>query len=66
MTMIKRGTISSTMIVASSVWICPICGYSEINKAENNDCNSSKSCPHDEGSMQLISSSWGARESSNS
>ena len=56
MTMIKRGTISSRMIVSSSVWICPTCGFSKI-QTENYD--SHEKCPKDDCEMKLVASSWG-------
>ena len=63
MTMIKRGMISSKMIVSSSVWVCPICGCSKIQTEEH---DSIEKCPEDGIDMRLISSSWGTHRTKTS
>ena len=50
MALYKKGTCSSSVTVASSVYSCKNCGYTETT----GDTEENKSCPHCDFSMTLI------------
>jgi len=54
MTLFKRGTTSSSVVVSSSVYACTSCDHTEI-VTEAQDAE--KECPKCHSSMKLISSS---------
>ena len=54
MTMIKRGTCSSKVVVSQSVYSCPDCGYVEMTEGTLDE---DKKCPHCDIIMTLMSSS---------
>ena len=54
---IKKNTVSSVVVVASSVYSCTECDYTEIMKDEDIDEN--KKCPKCEAHMKIIASSIG-------
>ena len=54
MSIIKRGTCSSNVIVSESVYNCPDCGYVEMSE---HIAEEEKMCPHCNIPMTLMSSS---------
>jgi rubrerythrin len=42
MSMIKRGTSSTSVVISSSVYVCPSCGHTEMAEG---DIDNSKACP---------------------
>jgi len=57
MAFIKKGTVSSVIVISSSVYTCDKCDHVEVVKGEIID--GGKKCPKCEGEMQLISTSTG-------
>jgi len=53
MTLFKRGTQDSSIVVSSSIYSCSSCDYTEIAKDAKND---KKKCPECGAEMTLISS----------
>lgn len=53
MSIIKRGTSDSLIVVSSSVYVCNSCGHTEMAKDENG----TKECPKCHCEMRLVSSS---------
>jgi rubrerythrin len=60
MTLLKKGTCSSPVVVSSSVYACSSCGHTEIVKG---DAVESKKCPKCDAEMKLISAQAGTAES---
>jgi len=58
MTLYKKGTESSSVIISSSVFVCPSCGHTEIEK-EN---FGSRECPKCQTQMKFTSSQTGSIE----
>jgi len=54
MTMYKRGTQSSSIIVSSSVYSCTKCDYTEMVSGDKDD---QKKCPVCDADMTIISAS---------
>ena len=54
MSIIKRGTCSSHVVVSESVYSCPDCGYVEMTGDVE---DSEKKCPHCDIPMTLMSNS---------
>lgn len=52
MTLYKKGTYASSVIVSSSVYLCGSCGYSNVYK----DTSDEKKCPHCGTILHIISS----------
>lgn len=52
MTLIKRGTCSSAVVVSSSVYVCSKCGHTEM--ASNT--NEPKNCPKCDAAMTIVNS----------
>ena len=61
MTLLKRGTTSSSVVVSSSVYLCEKCGHVEMS----HDIGSSKTCPTCQVPMVLRSSHSGSLEDAN-
>ena len=59
MTLFKKGTSDSSIVVSSSVYACSSCDHTEM---VTGDKDSSKNCPKCGESMKLISSSAEASE----
>ncbi len=57
MSFIKKNTVSSVVVVASSVYSCTRCDHTEIVK--DDDMHDNKKCPKCEADMILISTSAG-------
>jgi len=57
MAFIKKGTVSSVIVISTSVYTCDKCDHVEVVKGEILD--GGKKCPKCEGEMQLISTSTG-------
>jgi len=57
MSFIKKNTVSSVVVVASSVYFCTRCDHTEIVK--DDDMHDNKKCPKCEADMVLISTSAG-------
>jgi len=53
MTINKRGTCSSSVVISSAVYVCKKCGHTIIVK---NDENGSQKCPKCDELMELVSS----------
>ena len=53
MTIIKRGTCSSKVVISESAYSCPDCGYTEIIEGIKDE----KKCPHCDITMSILSSS---------
>lgn len=53
MSIIKRGTVDSSIVVSSSVYSCNNCGHTEIVKRAS---RRSKKCPKCQEDMQIMSS----------
>jgi predicted nucleic acid-binding Zn ribbon protein len=60
MAFIKKNTVSSIVVVASSVYSCTKCDHTEIVK--DADIDEDKKCPHCEAEMKIISTSVGDEE----
>jgi DNA-directed RNA polymerase subunit RPC12/RpoP len=60
MTIYKKATLSSSVVVASSIYSCSSCGYTEVITDPKDDA---KECPQCKSKMTVISSS--AETSSN-
>ena len=58
MTLVKKNTISSTIVVSSSVYTCTKCDHTEIFK-NGDDIDSERKCPQCEAEMKLISATTG-------
>ena len=54
MTLIKRGTNDSAVVVSSSVYACSSCGHTEM---VTGDKDSDKKCPKCGKDMQIVSAS---------
>jgi len=59
MSIIKRGTVDSSIIVSSSVYSCSKCGHTEIVKRAS---KRSKKCPKCQEDMQIISTQTESNE----
>jgi len=53
MSIIKRGTSDSIVVISSSVYVCNSCGHTEMTK----DDIGTKECPKCHSEMKLVSSS---------
>lgn len=58
MTMIKKGTCSSKILVSSSVYVCSLCEYTEIVK--DSEISDKKLCPKCKAEMLFVSASVAA------
>jgi len=56
MAFIKKGTVSSIVVVSSSVYVCNECDHTEVVKDGEYD-DSGKKCPQCEAEMKLVSTS---------
>jgi rubrerythrin len=66
MSMVKRGTCSSKVVVSEMVYSCPECGHTEILSSKDEADETKANCPHCEDVvMSLIASSSGAAEEDN-
>ena len=54
MTMFKKGTHDSSIVVSSSVYACTSCDYTEIISGDKDD---NKKCPKCDAEMQIVSAS---------
>lgn len=59
MTMIKRGTFDTTVVVASSVYVCSACGHTEML---DGDVDSHKECPVCHAEMMTVCAQSGMAE----
>ena len=58
MTLLKKGTCETTIVVSSAVFACEKCGHVEVVKGDD-DMMTPKECPKCQSIMKLISSQAG-------
>lgn len=54
MTLFKKGTHDSSIVVSSSVYSCTKCDYTEMVTGDKDD---NKKCPECDATMQIVSAS---------